>query len=72
MAKKIIKHKCECPTKGVLKEGMESWYDEELELPFVNHKPNECKCTNELKRYKRGNKKLWLCSCCVHGDILIE
>jgi len=56
--------KCECDEIGKLKSGMESLYNKENELPFVNHKPNECKCTNDLKQYIRNGKKLWLCSCC--------
>ncbi|KKM13381.1 hypothetical protein LCGC14_1716780 [marine sediment metagenome] len=47
--------KCECPTKGRLQAGMAKEYDTEKELPFVNHKPNECECTNELKQYFRSN-----------------
>lgn len=62
--------KCECPETGVLRFGMESLYDEETELPFVKHEPNQCKCTNNLKQYIRKGKKLWLCSCCcLSGDI---
>ena len=61
--------KCECPTKGRLQAGMAKEYDTEKELPFVNHKPNECECTNELKQYFRKGKKIWLCSCCnMSGD----
>ena len=64
---------CECMEEGILKEGMASWYDEETELPFVNHKPGECKCTNELKQYWRDGKKIWLCSCCcVFADKEVE
>jgi len=56
--------KCECDEEGVLKLETSSMYDKEKELPFVNHKPNECKCTNDLKQYIRNGKKVWLCSCC--------
>ncbi len=56
--------RCECDTVGVLRDGMASMYDEETELPFVVHEPNECKCTNNLKQYIRNSKKVWLCSCC--------
>ena len=45
-------------------DGMAIMYDEEKELPFVVHEPNECKCTNELKQHVRNGKKVWLCSCC--------
>lgn len=64
--------KCQCKNKGILKEEMKEWYDPEKELPFVNHKPNECKCTNELKEYHKDNKKVWLCSCCVMGEIELK
>ena len=66
-----MKKKCECDTKGVLSEGMTSMYDEKKELPFVDHKPNECKCTNELKQYIRDGKRIWLCSCCTLGEKLV-
>lgn len=57
-------NKCECDEKGRLKSGWEWSYDSKKELPFVNHEPNKCKCTNNLKEYKRDGKKIWLCSCC--------
>ena len=60
----MTKNKCECKRTGKLKIGFDNWYDEKLELPFVNHKPGKCKCTNELKIYNRNGKKLTLCSCC--------
>lgn len=55
---------CECDEKGVLNPVMTSMYDNETELPFVDHKPNECKCKNDLKQYLRHKKKVWLCSNC--------
>ena len=59
------KYKCECQETGELKPSMESWYDSEKELPFVNHEPGECKCTNKLKEVMQEDKKKWLCSCCI-------
>jgi hypothetical protein len=56
--------KCECNCRARLVSGWEDTYDPELELPFVNHEPGECKCTNELKEYEREGKKVWLCSNC--------
>jgi hypothetical protein len=44
--------------------GMENLYDAVTERPFVNHKPNECKCTNDLNLFKRKGTVLTLCSCC--------
>lgn len=69
-----MKARCECPNKGTLFNDLLPLYDPKTELPFVEHKPNECKCTNGLKRYNRDGKILWLCSCCVLGgtDRLIE
>ena len=60
----MIKKKCECDGEGVLDPEMEDWYDSEKELPYVKHKPNECKCVNKLKYYIRKGKKILLCSCC--------
>ena len=56
--------KCECDEEGVLKKELAPLYDIENELPYVNHKPNKCKCKNDLKQYIRNGKKIWLCSCC--------
>lgn len=56
--------KCECDDNGKLPPGMSGMYDRVTELPFVNHKPGECKCTNELRQYLRNGKEVWLCSCC--------
>ena len=64
--KKQTTKRCECQGTGTLISEMASWYDEEKELPFVNHSPNECKCKNELKEYMLNGKKIWLCSNCTH------
>ena len=58
------KKRCECNEEWKVGVGMEDLYDGELELPYVNHKPNKCKCTNRLKQYIRNGKIVWLCSCC--------
>ena len=64
--------RCECKGIGKLLPMMEMWYDEEKELPFVNHKPNKCKCKNELSQYLLNGKEIWLCSNCTHqGEKLI-
>lgn len=63
-----MKNKCQCPETSVMGEEFSSWYSEEEKIG-MNHKPNECECINELKLYQRGDKRLWLCSCCVlSGD----
>jgi hypothetical protein len=59
--------KCQCQQTGTLLPHMASWYSAE-DLPYVNHKPNECKCKNDLKQYWKDGKKVWLCSCCVMGE----
>ena len=65
MSEKI---KCECDGKGFVTPEREYQYSEE-EKSGMNHEPNECKGTNEIKLYQRGDKKLYLCSCCnVFGD----
>ena len=61
---KMVKDKCECKHEGKLLPGMAGQYDTEKELPFVAHKPGECKCTNELKEYNRDGETITLCSCC--------
>lgn len=64
--------KCQCPDDGILKAEIAFMYNPVTERPFVNHEPGKCKCSNEIKQYKRGKKKLWLCSCChLSGDELI-
>lgn len=55
---------CECDHDAVLKPEWEGMYHPTLERPFVNHKPGECKCTNKLQQYERGDRMVWLCSCC--------
>ena len=60
--------KCQCPIKGSVPPEIEYMYSEEEKIG-MNHEPNECKCTNNIKKYKRGDKELYLCSCCViEGD----
>ncbi len=56
--------KCECQKTGSLRSGMSGAYDTKKELPFVNHKPGQCKCTNDLQEYEKNGKKVTLCSCC--------
>lgn len=56
--------RCECDAEGVLKDYMINMYHPTKELPFVNHKPNKCRCKNDLRQYIRNKKVVWLCSCC--------
>lgn len=60
--------KCQCEHEGVLNPGMEQFYNEETELPFVKHEPGQCQCTNDLKPFMRGGKRVILCSCCRLGS----
>ena len=65
--------KCECEEEGILNPIVRHMYDKVSELPFVTHKPNECKCTNGLKRYIRKGKEVSLCSnCCIGSDKQIQ
>ena len=62
---------CECPEEGSVPYERQ-WQYSEAEKSGMNHKPNQCKGTNNIKIYKRDNKILSLCSCCfVFGDIQI-
>ncbi len=65
--------RCECQETGVLKPGMATFYDADTERPYVNHAPGECRCVNELKRYRRKDgSEAWLCSCCnMSSDTLL-
>ncbi len=64
-----MKKICECPQKGVVPREREFMYTEE-EKSGMNHEPNKCNGTNEIKKYKRDDKELYLCSCCyLFGDI---
>jgi hypothetical protein len=60
-----VKDHCECPQEGKLTYAMRGWYDARTELPYVDHKPGECRCTNDLRLYERDGQALTLCSCCV-------
>lgn len=58
-----------CPERGVLGEGMADQYDPVTELPFTNHEPHQCRCTNDLKLYKRKGRLMMFCSICwMPGD----
>jgi len=62
------KLKCQCPKNASVPKEDEFMYAEE-EKSGMNHKPGECKGTNKIALYKRGDKKLYLCSCCrLIGD----
>jgi hypothetical protein len=61
-------NKCECSKDSSNNPNPKYMYDKK-EWIGMYHKPNECKCKNELKQYLRYNTKIWLCSCCVmFGD----
>lgn len=55
---------CECDFVGFVEPERLCEYDAETERPFVNHKPHECLCTNNLRLFRRGDRTIWLCSCC--------
>ena len=61
--------RCECPDRGSVSDLMKRMWYSKAEYSGLNHEPNQCYCTNELALYQRGDKKLWLCSCCYRiGD----
>ena len=67
--KTIEAPRCECPDDVVGPPIIPELYDSVTELPFVVHRVGECQCTHRLRRYRRGDKTLWLCSCChLLGD----
>jgi hypothetical protein len=56
--------RCQCPDVGAVPQNREYLYDKE-ERAGMNHKPNECNGTHNIKVYVRdGNDILTLCSCC--------
>lgn len=60
---------CECPYVGEVTPERMRDYDEQLEQPFVNHEPGQCRCTNDIRLYRREDARLWLCSICtMFGD----
>ena len=63
MEKQNGKRRCECPTKGDVSISRQHLYSEE-EKSGMNHEPNKCPCTNDLKLYERHGKRIMLCSCC--------
>lgn len=67
-----MKHiRCECPfnSVGLMPEDM--YAPEELNARV--HKAHKCPGTNDLALYRRGDRTLWLCSCCcMPGDVRLE
>ena len=60
--------KCECPYEA--DGSMPTSAYSLKEIPAQKHKPNKCKCTNDLAVYKRGKIKFTLCSgCFLPGDV---
>ena len=63
------KLKCECSERGEVSPDKEIQYSD-AEKSGMNHEPNECKGTNEIRTYIRDGKELNLCSCCYFPDLL--
>lgn len=62
---------CQCPEKSEVPPEREHLYSEEEKIG-MNHEPNKCKGTNEIKQYKRGDKEIYLCSCCnLSSDVIL-
>jgi len=69
--KKNKRVRCQCPEEGFVSLEREHEYKYE-EKSGMNHKPNKCKGTNDIKKYRRGDKELYLCTCCyLAGDVEI-
>ncbi len=67
-----MKQHCQCPDDSMDNPNPPSAYLDE-EQNGRCHEPNKCPCTNDVFLYKRGEQKLWLCSCCnLSGDILVD
>ncbi len=65
MTKKI---KCECPFESNVPIEAQMLYSEEEKSGMI-HEPNKCNGTNKIRRYRRGEEELYLCSCCnLPGD----
>jgi len=66
------KIKCQCSAEANVPFEDKKMYSL-AEKSGMNHKPGKCKGTNNIKKYRRGNKELYLCSCCYFlGDIEIK
>lgn len=64
---------CQCPHIGEVEAHRFHEYDAVTEWPFVNHEPSKCKCTNDVRLYRRGAETLMLCSICnILGDIPVK
>lgn len=61
------KPRCECKGKSRVPKSREYMYSENEKIG-MNHEPDKCKCTNNLRQYWRNGRKIWLCSCCVIFD----
>mgnify|MGYP001587406960 CR=1 FL=1 len=67
-----VELKCQCDSLAQVEQEREHLYSDE-EKSGMNHKPNKCKGTNNIKKYRRGDKELYLCSCCdLFEDIKIS
>ena len=59
-------HRCECDqdSRGNMNPG--TMYGPE-ERKAMRHAPGECPGDYGVKLYQRGDRQLWLCSCCNLG-----
>lgn len=60
--------RCQCNHQGILVFGQSHLYDPVTELPFVDHAPGDCRCTNDLRWFVRDGLRVLLCSCCWTND----
>ena len=65
--------KCQCPHRGErIQWAVEMFGYLPEEEKAIEHAPNECPGDYQVRLYRRGVQKLWLCSACTSpGDVLL-
>lgn len=64
--------RCQCPEEGVRNPVVRHLCSDE-EWAVAAHAPGECRGTLRLAKYQRGDKILWLCSCCnLSWDVRLD
>lgn len=65
--------KCQCQNLGWRNFKLDKLYDSVTENPYRNHEPGECKCTNNIRKFNRDGKEIYLCSICyLPSDTLVN
>mgnify|MGYP001563278603 CR=1 FL=1 len=64
-------HRCECPSVVTISL-LKAWYLPE-EYKTMSHEAGKCPGDYLVKKYQRGDRTLWLCSCChLSTDMLVK